>query len=594
MQVELPRHRLPWSFFIQLCTGPASAAAIENLRSAQLSRRKLQVRALTELLDTRPDSPAHAWSVLVAADRRDPGLVNELLLHPSAGVWLTRTLRKLSGAATDSTPLRTDLDYLASIAGAAATRCGIPCTLEVPVVHGVITLPTVGQITLPSAFPAGRAVLEVSPDGTAAVRTLTSSASVAFSAPEPSPGFVPVTRHTATSHRLRLSIEVDDRGPYRTFAAPIGPRPLDPLEYAEWAKLLDEAWDILTTHYRGFAEELSAGMSTLVPLESENSITGASSSIAFGAIAMTAKYSAVDLAEALVHELQHSKLNALFDLVELHEPDCDELFYAPWRDDPRPIGGLLHGALAFVTAVEFWRVQAEHEQDDELYAQFNYAYRRRQVRQTAETLLASPALTGFGRRFVASIAERLSAVEDSAVTDEVREVVAKVADEHQAAWRLQHLRPDENQVLALAKAWSAGAQEPPGPLEPAVVVPCYRSLTRSPRSDLLKLRFLGQENAVPSARTRNLSTADLHYVAGDRNQARAAYTATIRASPQDDQAWLGLGLTSPAEAGGTRSVLLTSPHVVLAVRDKLLARNHQLDRPVELVRWLNTASVPAD
>jgi len=41
-------------------------------------------------------------------------------------------------------------------------------------------------------------------------------------------------------------------------------------------------------------------------------------------------------------------LNAVVELVDL--PGGKELFYAPWRDDPRPLLGLLHGIYAF-TAV---------------------------------------------------------------------------------------------------------------------------------------------------------------------------------------------------------------------------------------------------
>ena len=197
MPVELPRHQLPRPFFAQLAAGPAAAPVIDRLRAGQLSRRKLQLRALTELLDTgagdpgRPGSPAHAWAILVTAEHQNPEIVEELLMHPSAGVWLTRSLRKLSGAPADSTPLRTDLDYFSSIAAAAALRCGIPCTISVPVVHGVTTLPTVGQLKLPSEFPAGKAVLDVAADGSGILHAQNGSASVEFSPPEPGPGLRP-------------------------------------------------------------------------------------------------------------------------------------------------------------------------------------------------------------------------------------------------------------------------------------------------------------------------------------------------------------------------------------------------------------------
>ena len=584
MPVELPRHQLPWPFFTQLSAGPVGEPVMRQLRAGQLSRRKLQLRALIELMEAA-GTPAPTWSVLVAADRRNPGVVDELLLHPSAGVWLVRSLRKMSGTPVDSTPLRTDLDYLASLTGAAAIRCRIPCAVEVPVVHGMTTLPTVGQLELPSAFPAGKAILETTADGSATLRALTGRATVEFTPPLPSPGFVPANRHTVECDGIRLSVEIDDRGPYRTFSAPVAPQPLSQPEYAEWTKLLDEAWRILTSRHPGFAAELAGGMSTLIPLESEGAFTGASSSIAFGAIAMTRKFSAVDLAEALVHELQHSKMNALLDLVELVDPNFGELLYAPWRDDPRPPSGLLHGILAFLTAVEFWRTQLGQDEADGRHAWFSYAYRRQQVRRTADVLLASGALTDLGRRFVESLSDRLAAAEGIDVPAEFAEAVTLVANEQEATWRLRHLRADEDRVAATTDAWLAGTEAPRSPARSPEIVPWRRSVPRSPRMDLLRLRCLGQQ-----ARRRNVSAADLAYVKGDLRTAQASYVATILATPQDDQAWLGLGLT--LAAAGRRNALPTAPQLVLGVRDRLLAREDPCDRPVQLVNWLG-GTVPA-
>jgi hypothetical protein len=365
----------------------------------------------------------------------------------------------------------------------------------------------------------------------------------------------------------------------------VEPHPLGQPEYAEWTKLLDEAWQILTSRYSGFAGELAEGMTTLVPLETESSFTGASSSIAFGAIAMTSKYSAIDLAEALVHELQHSKMNALLDLVDLVDPDFDELLYAPWRDDPRPANGLLHGIFAFLTAVEFWRVQLGQDEADGRHGQFSYAHRRQQVRQTADVLLASGALTDLGRHFVESLSDRLASVEDAEIPAELDETVTRVANEQQATWRLRHLRPDESWVAAATESWLAGAEPPRPPARPAEVRPWRRSVPRSPRMDLLRLRYLGQR-----ARRRNLSAADQAYVDGDLPAARAAYVASILAAPQDDQAWLGLGLAMGS--GGQPNVVLTAPHLVLGVRDRLLGREDPCDRPVQLADWL-TRAVPA-
>src|SRR5581483_603165 len=60
-------------------------------------------------------------------------------------------------------------------------------------------------------------------------------------------------------------------------------------------------------------------------------------------------------AVTLAHELQHLKLGALLDIVTLALPDDGRRYYAPWRDDPRPLGGLLQGAYAYFGVSGFWR-----------------------------------------------------------------------------------------------------------------------------------------------------------------------------------------------------------------------------------------------
>ena len=44
-----------------------------------------------------------------------------------------------------------------------------------------------------------------------------------------------------------------------------------------------------------------------------------------------------DLAVALVHEFQHSKLAALHRLVPLYDRTDPARYFAPWRPDPRPM-----------------------------------------------------------------------------------------------------------------------------------------------------------------------------------------------------------------------------------------------------------------
>ena len=79
----------------------------------------------------------------------------------------------------------------------------------------------------------------------------------------------------------------------------------------------------------------------------------------FGAIAMSPPPDPLTCAVTLAHETQHLKLFALLDIVALTLPDDGRRYYAPWREDPRPVSGLLQGAYAFLGVSGFWRTQRE-------------------------------------------------------------------------------------------------------------------------------------------------------------------------------------------------------------------------------------------
>src|SRR5262249_37748051 len=152
------------------------------------------------------------------------------------------------------------------------------------------------------------------------------------------------------------------------------------------------------------AEELAASVTVLTPLPTPASgVCSATLVDAFGCLFLSLAPDAESVAVTLAHELQHTKLNALMDLFDLLEPVAGERFHAPWRDDPRPVVGLLHGTYAFTGVTSFWRRQREHETSAaaELYANTEFARWRVSALRAARTLLGSGRLTTIGRQFVA-------------------------------------------------------------------------------------------------------------------------------------------------------------------------------------------------
>jgi HEXXH motif-containing protein len=557
--------RLPRSAFEQICAGQIDTESTAALRKGQYSIRRLMLKSLLEAVAGAEVRPAlfgdveHAWNLLADAEHIAPAVVEDVVMYPTVGVWLAKALRDVSGEA----PLWRELGVLHVVAAAAAVRTGLRCTIVVPVVHGAVTLPTVGQWQLPSTgFPVGQVELRVA-DGEVGLGHAAT--------------FLPARDHRVSAGGWTLAVTIEDLDPHREFTAPTAPAPLDSVEREEWAKLLDEAWHLLTRWHRGCAEELAAGLRALIPLGAGTEVFASSSANAFGAIAMSAKATATQLAEALVHEVQHSKLNALMDLVDLTNTETGWV-YAPWRDDPRGLIGMLHGIYAFVSVVEFWHVQRDLVPSAESRrAHFDFALRRRQVRTAVDSLRGSTRLTDLGRAFVAAASVRLSVCETAPVSADVTETVTILLAEHRAVWRAHHLRPEPADVETLADAWTRGAKCP-GRTR-SQVVPSGTTGAR-PRSALLEMRALAPDRFE---RAVSLESADAMFARGERETAAVAYVRRIQADPRDVDAWIGLGLASQA------APLLDQPATVRAVHACVTTRTGAPPAPNELAAWM-TAS----
>jgi HEXXH motif-containing protein len=553
------------------------------LRNGQFSLRKLMFRALLEALrtSTRPLGPFadvdHAWTVLAEAELVAPEVVEAVLMHPAVGVWSTRVLRNACDAAEDTTPLWSEVGVLHAIAGACAMRCGLVTTVPVPVVHGAVTLPTVGQFRLPpDSFPVGHAELRTSPDGT--VLTVPGSR---LSISTLDRGFLPTRTHRSTAEGVHLDVVFDDQDPYREFSGLAPPSPLEDAELDEWRKLLDEAWRLLVRWHPGYAAELPEGLTTLIPIAAVHQVVASSSSAAFGGIALSPKRSATELAEALVHEVQHSKLNALSDLVRLHDGPDEPVRYAGWRDDPRPVIGALHGIYAFVSVVEFWHVQRDLvPEPHSRRAHLTFALRARQVRRVVDDLRGATGLTDLGRRFVAGVSVRLAACETADVPEDVSAVATGLLEDHYSTWRLRHARARPADVAALVEDWFAG-RAPSSPLPVGGDVVASRERGETNRAALLKALVLD-----PGRRERMLGAGgpDAEYVLGDHTGATAGYLGRIRSNPEDGDAWTGLGMALRS------SVLLNRPEVARAVHNAVLTRTGTPPDPVRLAAWLDLAA----
>jgi HEXXH motif-containing protein len=132
---------------------------------------------------------------------------------------------------------------------------------------------------------------------------------------------------------------------------------LDPIVTNKWLEVLEEAWILISQSSTLLAEEIPLGLKALVSVRSPSVEIHLSTTFqeAPGLVTMSWTPSVWVIAEALVHEYYHQKLNALTNLDPIIiGPSLDAVYYSPWRDDPRPLAGILHAVYTFQGILEFW------------------------------------------------------------------------------------------------------------------------------------------------------------------------------------------------------------------------------------------------
>jgi hypothetical protein len=387
----------------------------------------------------------------------------------------------------------------------------------------------------------------------------------ALAGPVPRPRGSAGRQLTATHDGLSIAVRLEDRDPLR---AGLGLTPAPPLtraELARWQGLFTGAWRQLVELLRPDAETLAAVLDCIVPVEPDPAARGisATSADAVGAVAMSEPADATALAVGLLHETQHSLLNVVQYLFDLHERP-DALGYSPWRDDPRPASGILHGAYAYLSVTRFWRARRA----DRLAA-FEFARWRAAVLTAADGLLAAGGLTAAGTRFVTALrAEVLPWLEEPVPADIARLATAANADHH-LRWRLRnrHVRPRDAELAA--EAWSQGRTAPAITAELRAAP--RRALEASSRLDLVHATLRG----TPATATE----ADRAHVRGDAGAALSAYRERVVLDPADGAAWAGLALS------GSDRMLRDAPEVVAAVYRAL--GDPRVD-PLALAGWLSS------
>jgi uncharacterized protein len=377
-----PTHQLPAGGLAAFATGPGDVISVRELAGAWLSQTRALVAAVAASKDGWRDAQLRAataagWELLCSLDQQNPQAVRHILSYPSVAAWAIRCLRPVPGDDLDL-----DRAHMAGLALAAAMRAEVTAELPVPMRGRRAHLPGVGAMAVLSN--TGRtAVLRVHGG-----RVVTAEAG----------RWLPARR--LDEGELRRVV-IEDLDPFRDcYDWPITVRLSTP-QWQAWRRRLASAERTLAEAVPSYLDVMVEGLGAVVPLRATpGTERAATARQAFGSVGIALPAKDDILAELLLHEFQHVKLNALTELHPMVSSNARQVLRVPWRPDSRPLIGALHGAYAFLAMMSLRQAIGPRQR---------YLCYRSWVLAVTESLLATHALTVDGERFVAGIAATASA-----------------------------------------------------------------------------------------------------------------------------------------------------------------------------------------
>ncbi|GAA1583907.1 HEXXH motif domain-containing protein [Streptomyces globosus] len=411
MTAPLSTLTVPSATLRALASTEPSAEGSRLVRDVRRSKRLVLLRAILDAASSRGGRGAEAadhWALLEEAERHAPDAVHDVLHYPAAGVWAEETLRRLHDPAGPPP----DLAHLGALAAAAALRAGIAFKTVLRTAGGRLALPTLGVLRPPRPGPLALTERSWDPDDPAALPL-----------------------HTLPDGRTSL----DDLDPYRapghTRPAPVrAARRLTPKGHKRWDTQWTGALTLLERYDTARAEEAALLLRSVVPLAGGSRSHGATLPAAAGSVLARAQAPPA-LAATLVHEVQHGKLTALADVLPLHTADRTPRHWAPWRTDPRPLEGLLHGTYAHLALAGYWQRAALYGARG---AWARHARIRAQVAAVLPELRTHPRLTIAGREFTDAMAEAERTMDELPPPGDRYAAARRAVDRARRTWYAQH------------------------------------------------------------------------------------------------------------------------------------------------------------
>lgn len=526
-------------------------------RSARLTRLVVLARRLEdeahELVERSGFGPAMAVLRSLPA-----GELGQVVDHPYFGAWLSEAYSLLGRDAhrrLATGHVESHLGRIASFAVSGVISTGGGCRLRSRLSATAVLPIAPGRLIL--MLPLDLAGLEVS------VEVDCDRLRVSLEAGDPVAEYdVAEDRLIAGRGTLRrmpvsFGMTIDAASDERRHGA-------DPHAFLDQSAVDEEGWcratagaiACLSDASAALLDDVMATTTLLVPLTSPDprTVRNHTSSAMFGLVATSLPAGDAALAEVLVHETQHSKLHVVENLTTLALDGAQDLC-SPWRPDPRPASGLLHGAFSFAAVAELWAaLAASRDAPGREAAAAEAVHRREQVLAAVAILRSSDRLTRQGSVFVDEVERRanaLHALDHMVAAADVRRARDAI-DQHRSRWQERHgsrlLRSQVPRRIGPAPAVAAITAGLGG--APPANVAGSRHIRHDPT-----MRRIGQLSVLdPTAFDQLASTSDglagqpgahvlgghIAYVKRDFTTALLHYRAALAEDPADIDRWADL------------------------------------------------------
>jgi hypothetical protein len=136
---------------------------------------------------------------------------------------------------------------------------------------------------------------------------------------------------------------------------------------------INNALNILgkVTHLKSFVFQLVNSIQIIEPENADTDISYSHPNIPFSIFFSLCEEKSIisDLrvAESILHETMHLMLTLIENQYDLIVPGSKETFFSPWRDEQRPLRGVLHGLFVFRAMLELYNILKKLE----LFADIN-------------------------------------------------------------------------------------------------------------------------------------------------------------------------------------------------------------------------------